>query len=278
MAQLGAAADSNGIRTSPETAQQVIAAMYVNSSQCPIVSGGAVTGTSTLAYHVQAGVGIVSTAAGAVYAAWADTDTALTTAPETGTATDVIYVDADGLVKVCRDGDAPKGVCILDKRVIAASVTATTSTTGAWKRIFAEGYGASQGTLAFYRETAPEGQQAAGDWTFDLYFTTTETRDVMYTVCQELKTPDVGELNPAAIRWTITVDGSVFCQFEMLACRMYRVEMKDTFHPSLPPGNHHVAFQRHVQWPAGVKVYHFGQVGGYERGYLRVNDAGVAAQ
>ena len=278
MGQLGAAADSNGAKTTPEVAQQIIAAQYVNSDKSPVVGGGIVTGTSTLAYHVTAGVGLVRTAAGAVYAAWAETDTALTTPPETGTATDVIYVDADGLVHVARDGSQPNGVCVLDKRIVQAGIAATTTTTSAWKRSWAETYGSSLGTLAFFREQASGGSIATLVYTFDLYFTTTETRDVNYTVCQQLQTDtgQPGELAPAAIQWTIVVDGSEFAKFELLATRLRTVGMKDTFHPSLPAGSHHVQFIRRIVWPEGVIVRHFGIGDGFEGGYLRVNDEGVA--
>lgn len=276
MGQLGAAADSNGAKTTPETAQQIIAAQYVNARLSPVVGGGQVTGTSTLAYHVTAGVGLVQTAAGAVYAAWAETDTALTAPPETGTATDVIYVDADGLVHIARDGDQPAGVCVLDKRTITAGAAATTATTSGWKRIWAETYGSSQGTLAFFREPASNDQLAATTYTFNLWFTTTTARDVTYTICQQLRTDSVGELNPAAIQWTIIVDGTEYAKFELMATRLRTVAMKDTFHPSLPAGSHHIQFVRRTVWPSNARVLHFGIGDGFEGGYLRVNDEGIA--
>ena len=278
MGQLGAAADSNGAKTTPETAQQIIAAQYANSHLSPVVGGGEVTGTSTLAYHAAAGVGLVRTAAGAVYAAWTETDTALTSPPETGTATDVIYVDADGLVHVARDGAQPAGACVLDKRTITAATTATTATSSSWKRTWAEAYGASQGTLAFFREQASNDQVASSSYTFDLYFTTTTTRDVNYTICQQLRTDPAGagELNPAAIQWTILVDGTQYAKFELMATRLRTVAMKDTFHPSLPAGSHHIQFARRTVWPDGVRTLHFGLGDGFEGGYLRVNDEGAA--
>lgn len=279
MGQLGAAADSNGAKTTPEVAQQVIAAQYVNSDKSPVVSGGAVTGTSTLAYHVAAGVGLVRTAAGAVYAAWAETDTALTTPPAgTETAIDVIYVDADGLVHIARDGSQPAGVCILDKRTVPAGVTATTATSSAWKRSWAETYGSSQGTLAFVRDPAPSGRWAPGSWTYDLYFTTTETRDVTYTVLQCLYTKPEGEINACGVKWTIIVDGTRYAMFELLATRFLAPVIKDTFHPSLPAGDHHVQFTYSKTWPENTPLFNFGGSDGYEQAYVRVNDQGVAEQ
>lgn len=278
MGQLGAAADSNGAKTTPETAQQIIAGLYTNSHLSPVIGGGQVTGTASLAYHVAAGVGLVQTAAGAVYVAWAETDTALTSPPETGTATDVIYVDTDGLVHVARDGDQPAGVCVLDKRTITAAISATIATSSSWKRAWAETYGASQGTLAFFREPASNDQLAAATYTFNLRFTTTTIRDVNYTICQQLRTDPAGsgELNPASIQWTIIVDGTEYAKFELMATRLRVVAMKDTFHPRLPAGSHHIQFVRRIVWPDNARVLHFGIGDGFEGGYLRVNDEGVA--
>jgi len=147
MGQYGAPADSGGARTTPATVQKIIAAQYTNSPDSPVIGGGAVSGLATMAYHVAAGVGLVATADGAVFVAWDNLDTGFTTAPASGTATDVIFADADGQVNVARQTDAPAGVCVLDKRTVPSGTTATTATTSVWGRKFALPYGASLGLL-----------------------------------------------------------------------------------------------------------------------------------
>ncbi|GAA2178566.1 hypothetical protein GCM10009785_01650 [Brooklawnia cerclae] len=147
MGQYGASADSNGHRSQPEDVQQMIAAQYTNSADSPIVAGGLVSGLATMAYAYTAGVGVVKTAAGAVLVCWTAGQTALTTAPPSGTAVDAIWVDADGDVNLSREADMPTDVCVLDKRNVAAGTISTAATTSTWGRRYAMPYGASLGLL-----------------------------------------------------------------------------------------------------------------------------------
>lgn len=274
MGQLGAAADSQGRRTTPETAQQIIAGLYTNSSSAPILAGGKVTGTATLAYHVAAGVGVISTAAGAKYVTWNETDTALTTPPETGTATDIIFADADGVIHVTRDGSVAG--CVLDKRTIAAGVTATSSTTSSYDRRYATPYGARLGELAYWQENAAPGMAAAGDWAVNLPFSIPSDRGIELEICQELKTADSAEVNPGAILWSVSLDGGGPVRFELPVDRRRVLRQHNLRYRWVLAGRHTFTITRTTQWLRypDTQVTHFGGADGYQVGYYRVQDMG----
>ena len=274
MAQLGAAADSAGQRTTPQTAQQVIAALYGNSASSPILSGGAVSGTATLAYHVSAGVGVLSTGSGAVYTAWGDTDTSLTSPPAVGTATDTIGADADGVVHVWR-GDAPAGTVILDRRTVPAGCTATTATTSAYDRRYAMPYGARLGELAYWQENAAPGTKIAGDWSTTMSFALPQDRGIAVEICQELHTDTKAEVNPASILWSVSLDGGAPVRFELPVDRRWVLRQHTLLFRWVHAGRHTVRIDRHRQWQQqDTEIYHFGGADGYQVGYYRVQDTG----
>ncbi|RLP08925.1 hypothetical protein [Propionibacterium australiense] len=274
MGQLGEAVDSQGRRTTPETAQQIIAGQYTNSQSNPILTGGQVTGTATLAYHVAAGVGVIKTAAGAKYVTWDETDTALTTPPETGTATDTIFADADGVIHVTRDNYIAG--CVLDKRTITAGATATSSTTSSYDRRYATPYGARLGELAYWQENAAPGTQAAGTWTVNLSFSIPSDRGIELEICQELKTYDSGELNPGAILWSVSLDGGGPVRFELPVDRRKVLRQQNLRYRWVLAGRHTFTITRKTQWLRypDTRVVHFGGGDGYQVGYYRVQDMG----
>lgn len=276
MAQLGAAADSAGQKTTPETAQKIIAAQYTNSGSSPVVAGGKVEGTGTLVYHAKAGVGVHKTGAGAVYVSWGDTDTALTTAPATGTATDVIGVDADGAVGVWREGSQPDGCVVLDKRTIPAGATATTATTSGYDVKYATPYGARLGELAYWQENAAPGTPVAADWTVTLDFDLPQDRGVAVEICQELHTEERNDVNPASMLWSIAMDGGQAWKFELPVDRRWVLRQHTVLFRWVLAGHHTVTISRHLQWrqDGGTVIKHFGGADGYCVGYYRVQDTG----
>lgn len=278
MAQLGAAADSAGQKTTPETAQRVIAAQYTNSSVSPVVAGGKVTGSGTLVYRVAAGVGLHATGAGAVYVAWGETDTSLTSAPASGTATDVIGVDADGVVGVWRDGAQPPGCVVLDRRTIPAGTTATAATTSSYDVKYATPYGAQLGELAYWQENAAPGDAAADDWTVTMDFGLPQDRNIAVEVCQEIKTENMQEMNPAAVRWSVSLDGGPATVFELPADRRRVLRQHSVFFRGLGVGHHTVTVARHTMWKQNDRTVltHFGGADGYQNGFYRVRDLGPA--
>lgn len=275
MAQLGEAADSTGTRTSPETAKRVIAAQFRNPEQSPILAGGAVSGTGTLVYHVQAGVGVYGGVSTARYVVWDETDTAVTAPPATGSSTDWIWVDADGVVRL--SGAKPATGVILDRRTVPAGCTATTATVSDWDRRYGLSRGSNLGELAYWQENAAPGTAIAADWSASMPFTIPDARGVGVEVCQELHTDQSGDMNPASILWTVRLDGGSAVRFELPVDQRWVLRQHVVLYRRVLPGRHTITVDRHLQWRKnpGAVIKHFGGADGYQVGFYRVRDLGA---
>ena len=260
--QFGAAQDSAGNKTAPETLQRVIWGQYTNSWHSPVLTGGAVSGTASLNYAVTAGSSVVRVADGrAVYAVWDDTQLA-TTAPDSGTVDDVIYVDPDGAVGVARRGAVPySAYTTLDIRRISAGATATTSTVSIWNKNYAITYGAAAGNIAEYSDPATTGSTASDTWTQTLAFRVPRDMLIEVELIASFATDPGGssELAPASIFWYLSLDSNTPLVYEMPIDRRYSTQQY-LFRESVSAGEHTFTVRRQKGWwgPNVRRVIHVG--------------------
>lgn len=282
MGQYGKAADSSGVKTTPETVQKIIAAQYENTSVSPLIGGGEVTGLGTLAFQVSAGVGVCTTSAGAVQVAWDNTQTALITPPTSGTATWVVYVDVDGSVQVGKVPVPPPYVTLAQFSV-PAGTTATTSLTNTWNTNYALSYGSNLGTLVWWPELAPAGVAAASEFVATLQFYVPTDRIVSVDITQEIwygPNFDLGRLTPqntnsGACRWNLSVDsGALNYQFELPYDQRRVLRQRVLPLSTLQKGSHTISVKRTNM--GSFTGYHFGNTDGYDQGYYAVRDLGAA--
>jgi len=134
--------------TSPDDMKRIIGAQYMNNGVLP--NGGlTVEGTSSMKYKVNHGAAFMfdSVASGLGVLVPVDTVTVNTApAPSTGTRTDTIYVDGDGVVRVHEGTNPPHGV-VIAQFVVPAGVTSTSSAQRTIDRNYAIPVGASLGRL-----------------------------------------------------------------------------------------------------------------------------------
>ena len=266
MAQYGQAADSSGLRTTPETVQRIIAAEYANAADCPVVAGGMITGQADMAYKVGAGVGLVATAAGACYVAWPDTVTALTTAPPTGTTTDAIYVDADGQVNVAR-GEAPAGTCVLDKRSVPAGATGTTATNSISTRRWALPRGQGPIKIAEHVDPSTSGDAHSPRFLWaSLGFSTPYAYDLRVVIDQALTTrgsaglaPGNNALEAGSCRYTVELDGAEIDSREIMYTRVWELRQTTIYVPNVRAGSHMLRIYRQHQWGSEAEHHDCGR-------------------
>lgn len=141
--------------TTPTDMQRIIGAQYMTSGILP--NGGlTVTGTSSMAYKVAAGVAFMwtsSTARLGMLVPVEETTVNTVAAPSTGSRIDTVYVDGDGAVRVVQGTTIPGGVAIA-RFTVPAGITATTSAQQSLDRYFALPTGTSTGLKHRFHDPA----------------------------------------------------------------------------------------------------------------------------
>ena len=282
MAQYGAAADSAGTRTAPETVQRIIYGQYRNPDESPVLSGGDVAGTGTLAYHVTAGQAVCKVGDGrAVYVVWDDTDTALTTAPATGTEKDVVYVDRDGVVGLAKDGHVPADpwYVTLDVRTIAAGATSTTATTSVHDKNYALVYGVSRGELCSWTDPATTGSVAADSWDMRLPFSLGRDMTLRLELIQAMATDsDHSDINAASLKWVFSLETGLSTTIEMPIDRRWVQRQYTCEWQSVPKGDHVLTVHRESYWRShsDTRIIHVGFQDGWVPTIYRLWESGLA--
>ena len=142
---------ADGTGTTPADLQRIVGAQYASSGILP-TGGVTVSGTSSMAYRVTAGAVVLKTAAGLGMLYPVETQTVNTIpAPATGSRTDRVVMNTDGLVYVTQ-GAAPAGGITLGLFTVPAGITATTAAQQSADRNFAIPAGASLGVLASWTD------------------------------------------------------------------------------------------------------------------------------
>lgn len=281
MAQWGKAADTGGLRTTPETVQSVIGALYSNIADSPIISGGVVTGRADLAFDVSATVAAHKTPAGAVYVASDAVTTALITPPASGTQTWIVYMDADGQVNVGTSPVAP--YVTIGQYNVPASCKATSSLTNTWNTNYALPFGANLGTLAWWPEKAPAGLMAASEYVATLQFYVPTDRIVSVDITQEIwygpnfsfGSTDWTQVNTGACRWNLVLDGGAQSfTFELPFDQRRVLRQRVLPLAAISKGQHSLSVKRTKL--GSLPAYHFGNTDGYDQGYYAIRDLGAA--
>lgn len=249
--QFGAAADSAGTKTAPETVQRVIYGQYRNAWHSPVLSGGGVSGMAGLAYQVEAGSSVVRVGDGrAVYAVWDATQVATTA--DTGNATDIIWVNRDGVVGCSRENAVPsEPYTTLDRRVLPGKATATSASYSTWQKNYAIAYGASMGTIGEWEDPATEGMHAADDWTRTVQFTLPRDMhiqvELISTFATKLKQGNENAIGSASILWYLNLDGKSPLIWEQGIDRRYMTGQY-FFDETCTQGDHTFTIRRKKGW------------------------------
>lgn len=151
--------DANGAVISGTTAtdlQNIWGGLYTPG----VVSGCAVSTGATMNYTVAAGVVMIPTATGKIIPAPVPASTVLTTAPATGSRTDIIYaqqrfpnIEGDSECQVFVGETLPARSVQLDKRTVNAGITSTNATTRTASVDYSIPYGGSLGILYQWTDT-----------------------------------------------------------------------------------------------------------------------------
>ena len=265
MAQFGKAQDSQGTLTSPETIQRLIFSQYLNADESPVLSGGVVTGTSGMTYHVTAGSSVVKTGTGqAVLVVWDDADTGATTAPAAGTAQDVIYVDPDGIVGVARYGAVPHPwYTTLDVRNVPTGITATTATTSTWDKNYALAPGTTNRVLGQFIDRAQTGSTMAKTWTYSIPVTVPRDMGICIEIVSSAAVIPKGQndLGNASIMYEVQIDNNIsLWRLEQYVNRVAATQQY-LWYTTLSAGAHTVKVNRTSPYWAGADCDHMVHIG-----------------
>lgn len=264
--QYGLAADSHGVRTAPETLQQVIAAEYGNAADCPVVLGGQVTGRADMRYEYTAGVGLIKTAAGAYFVTWDAGQTGIVDSVTSGTATDTLYVDRDGLVNVTRE-QAPANVCVLDRRSVPAGATATSDTSSIHTRKWALSRGQGEVKLAEHVDPSTSGEAHSPRFLWaTLAFSIAYAYDLRVVIDQALTTrgsaglaPGNNALEAGSCRYTVELDGAEIDSREIMYTRVWELKQTTIYVPNVRAGSHMLRIYRQHQWGSEAEHHDCGR-------------------
>lgn len=237
-----------------------------------------------MAYAYSAGVGILSVADGAVMISWPSATTAVVTTPSVAR-TDLIYVGADGLVRVGAEGTVNEAQAIVIRRMrMPAGATATGQAVPVGDRIFAMPYGANLGWLAMYIEPYYQGQpvnKADHDWV-TLQFAVPTDRACQLRMHQciygnhNISTPytDFGGHSVGSMEYTMFVDNVMIRRWEIGYDR--RWEARE--HPidfNVNEGAHTVRIRRRWVW-GDPEPMHFGDPSNiWQPGSAGIHDEGA---
>lgn len=141
--------------TTPAGLRRIIGSSYMSSGLLADADTGRVEGTSGWAYNVPAGAGfawLTYASREGILIPWEDQVLEISAPSGGASRTDVIYVGADGVVKV-REGASgpPRQELVLDRMVIPAGATNAASATSNFDINWAIPAGGSLGRLAHYQ-------------------------------------------------------------------------------------------------------------------------------
>lgn len=283
MAQFGRAQDSQGTLTSPETMQRLIFGQYTNADESPVLSGGEVTGTAGMTYHVKAGSSVVKVGNGqAVLVVWDETDTGATTAPTGNGVSDVIYVDKDGLVGVARRGQVSESwYTTLDIRNVPAGITATTATTSQWDKNYALAPGTTNRVLAEWVDQTTTGTTMAKNWVYSMPVTVPRDMSICVELVSSAATIPRGgnDLGNASILFEVGIDNNYSSwRLEQYVNRVYATQQY-LWYDTLKAGTHIVSVRRtSPYWAAGDvdRMIHVGIDQHHLPLMIRVREDGLA--
>ena len=270
----------DGTGTTPADLQRIVGAQYSTSGILP-TGGVTVSGTSSMAYRVTAGAVVLKTGAGLglLYPVEAQTVNTLP-APATGSRTDRIVMDTDGLVYVTQ-GAAPGGGITLGLFTVPAGVTATTAAQQSADRNFAIPAGASLGLLHKFHDPKNGVKGNVSDVTLgNGRFKLPSDRLVRFdlTHCLSAIQESNSDQPSAAIRWRVYIDNVLELAFTTRVTRAAPQTNFMSFTAPLSEGTHTVHYiQDQIEGLSGPGwMHHKGTNQGYPGNRFEVWDAGVS--
>lgn len=261
--QIGLAETVNGggTGTVPADMQRFFGALFENAASSPVINGGVVSGRSDMRYGFTAGCALIPTSAGAIVVTWPAGITAATSAPASGSETDVVYVVDYTGPKVGRSGTVPANASILDMRRIASGTTSTAATTSVWNRVWAISRGQGPSILLDYRDTTISGTvPGAGAPTLvvNKNFYVPYDMNLIVDVWQNIMSVhDVSmEWAPGSLKYKFELDG-VFIPPELEISYSRMTEIKHFTHllPDVSAGTHNFKMYRWWYWGLPAKYF-----------------------
>lgn len=287
MGQVGYAGNETPLgKTSSADFRRFLAALWVNTDTNPVLYGGEVSGRPDRAYAYSAGVGAIKVGDGSVVLTWAAGQTSLVAQPTTPR-TDVVYVGADGAVRVGTEGVVNESNVVVLRRMAApAGMTATTQATRKGGRNFALPYGASLGWLGSWLHIYQGQVSQSQTWSTltSIPFSVPTDRIVDIEVHQSIfgeidygwPETDARKLGVGAMHYRAFVDNVHIRSFEIQFTR-YRAVSNHTIHfHQVAEGNHILRVER--RWTGvGAYPWYFGGGADLEEGnFIGIKDQGVA--
>lgn len=263
--------------TMPATLQQVIAAMYTNSAAGPLLNGGAISGRGDRSYAYSAGVGVITTAAGAAMITWAAGVTSLVGQPSTDRV-DVIWANEGGVFVSQGGAGVPANACILDRRRLPAGATQTSASVSVHDKNFALPYGAQLGRLFGLHEnkghlTTP----VQGDWhdaaVGEVWVPTDRLVTIVTQSAVASKDQPADQMGFGSMGFAVRIDGQAFRELEIGFDKRWVAGERSLHHVFLSQGRHTIQWRRRHLW--GAQPWHFGGTS-FEGSYFAVIDSGVA--
>lgn len=255
--------------TSSADMRRIIGAMYENSGVVP--NGGlTVEGTSSMAYKVNHGVAFMfdSVSSGLGRLAPVDTVTVNTApAPSTGSRTDTIYVDSDGVVRVHEGTNPPHGI-VVGQFVVPAGITSTNNAQRAINRTYAIPVGSSLGQLATWEAPSGPGPSSSSRTTrYSTRFQVPTDRLVRVDLTATLRTIDSDN---GHVGFGVSIDSGFS---RALSCYMWNAwrTYSGTWTTVVPAGTHTISVWSNDNMGAGWET-----ATGTSTTQMNLWDAGVA--
>ncbi len=282
---LGVAQSSAGVGTTDTAMRHILGAQWESTG---VVDGLAVTGGTTLAYAVAAGVAVCSKGASdGKTLAWFEGGSTTTVAANTAgnpridciwiTSHDLTQGDSDNLVTLGVTQGTPAATptaptiptyaTLLAQMRMPAGATTTANATQAASIGYAIPYGASLGVLHDYRSTFDGEADTSATWYTEnsatLYLPTDRLLEFRYARC--MSSEDGSNLGSIMVQFF--QDGVAFVQSEMLATTKWETH-EFSFVKTVTAGNHAFGVQNRHQAGGGIS-YHY--AAGSERGTSPLN-------
>lgn len=285
MGQLGYSGAETALgKTTPATLRATIEAEFHNAASNPVIKGGKVTGRTDRSYAYEKGVGVLKTADGAVKLTWNAGVTALVAQPSVSR-TDVIYVDADGAVKVGTEGAVNEStVIVIDRMVAPAGMTQTNQATRKYKRNYALPYGATLGWLGTWAHIGsgevPKANTTICD--FGIWVPTDRWVDIYVqqsihgTVDYGLPDSDSRKLAWGAMAYKVFVDNVLLQAFEIEYTRFRSSHSHVIWAVNTDQGEHRIRVERAFTNVGADPIFYGGGVDKEAGNFVGVADRGVA--
>lgn len=229
----------DGTGTEPTDLQRIVGAQYATQGLLPS-GGGRVSGTSSMAFDVEAGAAFMWASGGSrlgILVPFEATTVQTDPAPATGSRTDTVYVDRDGGVRVAIGSAEAQGGVAIARWEVPAGITATTAAAQSIDRDYAISTGASLGRLASWNAPAGPGSTASGrTYTYGTSFAVPSDRIVRVDLTATLQSTSG---NTGHVGFGVVIDGEFVRALSCYYAGWWRT-YSGTWTTELPEGVHDI--------------------------------------